>query len=92
QLEEVEGINTETLPLSGTIFVITGTLTAMGRDAAKEQLESLGAKVSGSVSKKTSYVVAGSEAGNKLDKAVQLGVSVMSETDFLELLNRTKAS
>ncbi len=97
QLEEVEGINTAALPLSGKIFVLTGTLTSMGRDKAKEQLESLGAKVSGSVSKKTSFVVAGNEAGSKLDKAVNLGVSVMTETDFLEfmnqeILNRTKAS
>ena len=91
-LKEVEGISAESLPLTGKIFVITGTLNAMGRDAAKEQLESLGAKVSGSVSKKTSYVVAGSEAGSKLDKAVQLGVSVMAETDFLDFLKRTKAS
>ncbi len=92
QLAEVEGISAAALPLSGNIFVLTGKLTVLGRDAAKEQLESLGAKVSSSVSKKTSYVVAGSEAGSKLDKAVQLGVSVMTETDFLEFLNRTKAS
>jgi DNA ligase (NAD+) len=92
QLEEVAGISSEALPLSGKIFVITGTLTAMGRDAAKEQLELLGAKVSGSVSKKTSYVVAGAEAGSKLGKAVQIGVSVMTETDFLDYLNRIKAS
>ena len=72
--------------LSGKTFVLTGTLAAMTRDQAKENLETLGAKVSGSVSKKTDYVVAGAEAGSKLDKARELGVAVLDEQQFLALL------
>jgi len=73
-------------PLAGKIFVLTGTLSTMTRDEAKEKLEALGAKVSGSVSKKTSYVVAGEEAGSKLDKAHELGVEVLDEAAFMEML------
>ena len=71
---------------AGKTVVLTGTLSAMSRDAAKEQLESLGAKISGSVSKKTDYVIAGSEAGGKLDKAVELGIAVLDEPQFLKML------
>ena len=74
------------LPLTGKIFVLTGTLSALSRDQAKEKLEALGAKVSGSVSKKTDYVVAGSEAGSKLDKAGELGVSILDEAQFMTFL------
>jgi DNA ligase (NAD+) len=74
------------LPLNGEIFVLTGTLQTLSREEAKEKLEALGAKVSGSVSKKTTYVVSGTEAGNKLDKALQLGVTVLDEQQFLALL------
>jgi DNA ligase (NAD+) len=72
--------------LSGKTFVLTGTLATMAREQAKEKLEALGAKVSGSVSKKTDYVVAGAEAGSKLDKARELGVAVLDEQQFLTLL------
>ncbi len=69
-----------------TTVVLTGTLTTMSRDEAKDKLEALGAKVSGSVSKKTDYVIAGAEAGSKLDKAIELGVDVLDEAKFLNLL------
>ena len=74
------------LPLTGQTFVLTGTLQTMGRDEAQAKLEMLGAKVSGSVSKKTHAVVAGAEAGSKLEKAQSLGVTVMDESSFQELL------
>ena len=74
------------LPLTGQTFVLTGTLQTMGRDEAQAKLEMLGAKVSGSVSKKTHAVVAGAEAGSKLEKAQSLGVTVLDESAFQELL------
>ncbi len=73
-------------PLEGQTVVLTGTLAQMNRDDAKAQLEALGAKVAGSVSKKTSFVVAGSEAGSKLDKANELGVAVWDEARLLAFL------
>lgn len=74
-------------PFFGKIIVLTGTLNTMGREEAKAKLLGLGAKVSGSVSAKTDYVIAGSEAGSKLDKANDLGVAVLDEVQFLELLS-----
>ncbi len=76
-----------TVDLSGKTFVLTGTLPTLSRDQAKELLEAAGAKVAGSVSQKTSFVVAGSEAGSKLDKANELGIPVLDEAALLSMLN-----
>lgn len=65
------------LPLSDKTFVLTGTLSAMNREQVKETLEALGAKVSGSVSKKTDYVIVGSDPGSKYDKAMDLGLAIL---------------
>lgn len=73
--------------LKGKTFVLTGGLSCMSRDEAKEKLRALGASVSSSVSKKTDYVVAGEDAGGKLDTAHELGVTVLDEKEFLKLLN-----
>jgi DNA ligase (NAD+) len=76
-----------TSTLEGLAFVLTGTLPTMTREAAKEMIESAGGKVSSSVSKKTNYVVAGEEAGSKLDKAQSLGVPILDEAGLRALLN-----
>jgi DNA ligase (NAD+) len=76
-------------PLAGKTLVLTGTLPTLGRDAAKDLIEAAGGKVSGSVSKKTHYVVAGTEAGSKLDKAQELGVPVLDEAGLLALLQES---
>jgi len=83
-----EGPPAERLPqaLSGQTVVLTGTLPTLSRDAAKAMLEEAGAKVAGSVSQKTSYVVAGAEAGSKLEKALALGIPVLDEAGLLALL------
>ena len=74
-------------PLSGKTFVITGTLPGLGRDEAMDLIEAAGGKVAASVSKKTSFVVAGAEAGSKLDKARVLGIAVLDEAALREMLN-----
>ncbi len=71
---------------AGKTAVLTGTLPTLSRDEAKEKLEAAGAKVAGSVSKKTDFVIAGAEAGSKLEKAIELGVTVLDEAQFLEML------
>lgn len=73
--------------LTGLTFVLTGTLPTLKRDEAKEMIEKRGGKCSGSVSKKTSYVVAGEEAGSKLTKANELGITVLTEEQFLNMIN-----
>jgi DNA ligase (NAD+) len=84
----VEGEPAERAPqiLQGKTFVLTGTFPTLSRDEAKDKLEAAGAKVSGSVSKKTSYVVAGADAGSKLEKAKELGLEVIDEAAMLALL------
>jgi len=74
------------LPLAGKTFVLTGTLPSMTREEATEKIEALGGHVSGSVSKKTDYVLAGAEAGSKLDNAKELGVRVIDEKEFRKML------
>src|SRR4051794_26856509 len=74
-------------PLAGKTIVLTGTLPTLSRDEAKDLLEAAGAKVAGSVSKKTDYVVAGAEAGSKLDKARELGVAILDEQGLKDLLD-----
>jgi len=78
--------STQSLPLSGQTFVLTGSLSTMTRDEAKDRLQKLGAKVSESVSGKTSFVVAGADAGSKLAKAQKLNVNIIYEQDFCNIL------
>jgi DNA ligase (NAD+) len=83
----IEATSDAPKPLAGLTFVITGTLPTLGRDAAKALIENAGGKVAGSVSKKTSFVLAGTEAGSKLEKAQELGVAVIDEARLREMLD-----
>ncbi len=84
--EPVEAVAKEKPGLAGKTFVLTGTLPTMTRDQARERIEAAGGKVTGSVSKKTDYVVAGDDPGSKYDKAVALSIPVLDEAGLLELL------
>jgi DNA ligase (NAD+) len=84
--EKVSAKKTAALPFAGKTFVLTGTLPGMTREEASAKIESLGGKVSGSVSGNTDFVLAGEEAGSKLDKAQKLGVKIIGEKEFLEML------
>jgi DNA ligase (NAD+) len=84
--EKISAKSAAELPLAGKTFVLTGTLPSMTRDDASARIQALGGHVTGSVSKKTDYVLAGSEAGSKLDKANELGVKVIDEVEFRKML------
>ncbi len=86
--EKVSAKKAADLPLAGKTFVLTGTLPSMTRDEATEKIVALGGHVTGSVSKKTDYVLAGVEAGNKFDKAKELGVPIIDEAEFRKMLVR----
>ncbi|VEH68566.1 DNA ligase [Rodentibacter pneumotropicus] len=81
--ETVEIKEVKDNPFKGKTIVLTGTLTQMGRNEAKALLQEMGAKVSGSVSAKTDFLIAGEAAGSKLTKAQELGVSILTEEEFL---------
>ncbi len=85
---ELELSDEEDLPLSGLTYVVTGTLELMTRSQAKQYLQQLGAKVAGSVSAKTSCLIAGPGAGSKLNKAEELGIKIINEEDFVSLLTQ----
>lgn len=87
KLTEEKRRTTANLPLTGKTFVLTGTLPTLTRNDAAELIESQGGKVTSSVSKKTDYVVAGEEAGSKLDKAQKLGITVLNEAELMALLS-----
>ena len=84
--EKVSAKKTAELPLAGKTFVLTGTLPSMTREEATEKIEALGGHVTGSVSKKTDYLLAGAEPGSKFDKAKELGVEIIDEAAFRKML------
>ena len=72
--------------INGKIFVLTGTLSNLSREKVTEKIENMGGKVTGNISKKTNYLVAGNAPGSKHDKALELGVDILNEAELLELL------
>jgi DNA ligase (NAD+) len=86
ELEQQAVIEETNQRFAGKVFVLTGTLPSMTRDEARELIETNGGRVTGSVSKKTDYVLAGADPGSKLDKANQLGVPVIDEDNFRKML------
>ncbi len=86
EVEQLDSDNQQDCEFTGKTLVITGTLPIMSRDEAKEKLLAVGAKVAGSVSAKTDYLLAGDKAGSKLTKAEKLGVQVIDEATMLEML------
>jgi DNA ligase (NAD+) len=86
--ENVSHAKAAKLPLAGKTFVLTGTLPSMTREEASGKIEALGGHVSSSVSKKTTYVLAGEAAGSKLEKAKELGVQMIDEAEFRKMLAR----
>jgi DNA ligase (NAD+) len=81
-----EPVRKEGGPLTGMTFVLTGTLPTLSREEAKQKIEAAGGKVAGSVSRKTTHLLAGEEAGSKLEKAKELGVTVIDESTFLQMI------
>jgi DNA ligase (NAD+) len=84
--EKVSATKAAEMPLAGKTFVLTGTLPSMTREEAAEKIEALGGHVTGSVSKKTDYVLAGADPGSKFDKATELGVKIIDEAEFRKML------
>jgi DNA ligase (NAD+) len=84
--KKVSAAKSAELPLAGKTFVLTGTLPSMTREEATEKIEALGGHVTGSVSKKTDYVLAGAEPGTKFDKAKELGVRIIDESELRKML------
>ena len=83
---EHEPVQSTASPLSGKTFVLTGSLPALSRDQAKDLIEAVGGRVTASVSKKTDFVIAGAQAGSKLEKAQALGIEVLDEDGLRKLL------
>jgi DNA ligase (NAD+) len=84
--EKISAKKAAALPLAGKTFVLTGTLSSLTREEATEKIEALGGHVTGSVSKKTDYVLAGTDPGSKFDKARELGVKIIDEGEFRQMV------
>src|SRR5262249_31770001 len=89
--EKISAKKAAELPLAGKTFVLTGTLPSMTREEATEKIKALGGHVSGSVSGKTDYVLAGTEPGSKADKAKQLRIRILNEVEFQEIIHSSSA-